>query len=181
MLILASSSPTRAKILASYGIKFEQISFDFDESVVDKIGLPHNYVLNVVKAKKEQFFKEYKGLNNVIFADSCVVCDDKILGKARDRAHAKEMLNLQSGNTASVITATIFYSQKFELISTSETTYKFAKFNQSDMDKFIESGECMGKAGAMMIEGFNKNYILSQDGTTDNAMGLNISLLKAFL
>lgn len=181
MLILASSSQTRAEILKEHDIKFKQIKFEFDESRIDKNTEPHRYVLNVVKAKKEQFLSKFKEYESVIFADSCVFCDDKILGKASSEAHARYMLELQSNNYASVVTATIFLSKSYELISTSHTTYKFNKFIKSDIDEYIKSGDYIGKAGAMMIEGFNKKYILEQYGTSDNARGLNIELLKAFL
>lgn len=181
MINLISTSPTRAKILAENGIKFNQVAFDFDESVVLKNTTPTKYVLNVVKAKKEQFLAAQKELTNLLFADSCVVCDGEILGKAVSKEHARAMLNKQSDNFASVVTAMIFLSPKFELIATSTTTYKFAKFAQNEIERYLESGEYIGKAGAMMVEGFNKNYILSQTGTTNNARGLNLELLRAFL
>ena len=36
MIVLASSSPTRANLLKNAGIEFKQISFDFDESKIAK-------------------------------------------------------------------------------------------------------------------------------------------------
>ncbi|CAD7287577.1 dTTP/UTP pyrophosphatase [Campylobacter majalis] len=180
MIILASSSATRAKILQDSGIDFQQISFDFDESMIDKNQAPNKYVLNVVRSKKEQFFKAHNQYKNVLFADSCVVCDGKILGKARDENHARKLIKMQSNNTASVVTAMIYIGD-YELISVSETKFRFSEFKDSDIKEFIRSGECMGKAGAMMIEGFNKKYIISQQGTTQNAMGLDVRILKAFL
>lgn len=181
MINLVSTSPTRAKILAQNGIIFNQIIFEFNESVVLKNTTPATYVLNVVKAKKEQFLSTNQNLTNLLFADSCVVCNGEILGKATNKEHARNMLNAQSDNVASVVTAMIFLSSKFELIATSTTTYKFAKFPKNEIERYLESGEYIGKAGAMMVEGFNKNYILSQTGTTNNARGLNLELLKAFL
>ncbi|AQW82335.1 septum formation inhibitor Maf [Campylobacter pinnipediorum] len=181
MIILASSSQTRAKILQEYNIKFKQISFDFDESMISRDLQPHTYVLNVVKTKKEQFLSAHKGLKNLLFADSCVVCNGRILGKATDEHNAIQMLEMQSGNSVSVVTAMAYVSEKFELISTSETIYKFKQFDQQDMLEYIKSKEYIDKAGAMMVDGFNKKYILTQNGTTDNARGLNVSILKAFL
>ena len=180
MITLASSSPTRANLLKDTGINFTQISFQFDESKVEKNVKPEIYVQNVVKAKKEQFLKENVGLKNLLFADSCVACGDKILGKAKDENEALAMLNLQSGNECSVYTAMIFLGE-FELINVSKTKYKFAKFSEQDLKSYLESGEWRGKAGAMTIENFNKKYIISQNGETSTAMGLNLKILKAFL
>lgn len=180
MITLASSSPTRANLLKDTGINFTQISFQFDESKVEKNVKPEIYVQNVVKAKKEQFLKENVGLKNLLFADSCVAYGDKILGKAKDENEALAMLNLQSGNECSVYTAMIFLGE-FELINVSKTKYKFAKFSEQDLKSYLESGEWRGKAGAMTIENFNKKYIISQHGETSTAMGLNLKILKAFL
>ena len=164
MITLASSSPTRANLLKNAGIEFKQISCSFDESMI----------------AKEQFLKANGKLTNLLFADSCVACGDKILGKAKDENEALAMLNLQSGNECSVYTAMIFLGE-FELINVSKTTYKFAKFSEQDLKSYLESGEWQGKAGAMTIENFNKKYIISQHGETSTAMGLNLKILKAFL
>ncbi len=180
MITLASSSPTRANLLKEAGINFTQISFQFDESKIEKNVKPEIYVQNVVKAKKEQFLKENIALKNLLFADSCVACGDKILGKAKDENEALAMLNLQSSNECSVYTAMIFLGE-FELINVSKTAYKFAKFSEQELKSYLESGEWQGKAGAMTIENFNKKYIISQHGETSTAMGLNLKILKAFL
>ena len=180
MITLASSSPTRTNLLKNAGIEFKQISCSFDESMIAKSLKPEIYVQNVVKAKKEQFLKANEELFNLLFADSCVACGGKILGKAKDENEALAMLNLQSGNECSVYTAMIFLGE-FELINVSKTTYKFAKFSEQDLKSYLESGEWRGKAGAMTIENFNKKYIISQHGETSTAMGLNLKILKAFL
>ena len=181
MIILASSSVTRAKVLQDHGVKFEQVSFDYDESGVDKNLPPHVYVQKIVAAKKEQFLKANDGAKNVLFADSVVVCDGKILGKAKDENEAFKILKMQSGSTARIVTAMIFLGEKFELFNVSFAEYKFAKFDEADLQNYISGDLWRGKAGAMTIENFNKKYILSQNGETSTAMGLNAKILKAFL
>ena len=181
MIILASSSVTRAKVLQDHGVKFEQVFFDYDEGGVDKNLPPHVYVQKIVAAKKEQFLKANSGVKNVVFADSVVVCDDKILGKAKDEKEAFKMLKMQSENTARIVTAMIFLGEKFELFNVSFAEYKFAKFDEADLQNYLSGDLWRGKAGAMTIENFNKKYILSQNGETSTAMGLNVKILKAFL
>ena len=181
MIFLASSSQTRAEILKQSGINFEQIFFSYDEGGVDKNLPPHIYVQKIVAAKKEQFLKANSGVKNVVFADSVVVCDGKILGKAKDEKEAFKMLKMQSENTARIVTAMIFLGEKFELINVSFAEYKFAKFDEADLQNYLSGDLWRGKAGAMTIENFNKKYILSQNGETSTAMGLNVKILKAFL
>ena len=181
MIILASSSVTRAKVLQDHGVKFEQVFFDYDEGGVDKNLPPHVYVQKIVAAKKEQFLKANENAKNVVFADSVVVCGGKILGKAKDKKEAFKMLQMQSGSTARIVTAMIFLGEKFELINVSFAEYKFAKFDEVDLHNYLSGDLWQGKAGAMTIENFNKKYILSQNGETSTAMGLNVKILKAFL
>lgn len=181
MIILASSSITRAKVLRDHGVKFKQVFFDYDEGGVDKNLPPHVYVQKIVAAKKEQFLKANENVKNAVFADSVVVCDGKILGKAKDQKEAFRMLKMQSENTARIVTAMIFLSEKFELFNVSFTEYKFAKFDEANLQNYLSGDLWQGKAGAMTIENFNKKYILSQNGETSTAMGLNVKILKAFL
>ena len=55
------------------------------------------------------------------------------------------------------------------------------KFDEDDLERYIASNLWRDKAGAMMIEGFNKKYIKYQKGNKPTAMGLDIVNLKAFL
>ena len=88
---------------------------------------------------------------------------------------------MQSKNIARIVTAMIFLGEKFELFNVSFAEYKFAKFDETDLQNYLSGDLWRGKAGAMTIENFNKKYILSQNGETSTAMGLNVKILKAFL
>ena len=103
------------------------------------------------------------------------------LRKAKDLADAKAMLELQSGNKTSVITCMIYKSKEKELIDISITTYEFEKFDKNHMQEYLDSGECFGKAGAIMVEGFCKPYIKSVTGYESTAMGLCVEKLKPYL
>ena len=59
MIYLASSSPTRAKILKDNGVEFTRIPFNFDESGISKDDA-RTYAYRVVLAKKTQFLKFIK-------------------------------------------------------------------------------------------------------------------------
>ena len=49
------------------------------------------------------------------------------------------------------------------------------------MQEYLDSGECFGKAGAIMVEGFCKPYIKNVIGFESTAMGLCVEKLKFFL
>lgn len=177
---LISSSKTRAFLLQSCGIEFNQVNFDFNEHInvnCHKYHIP----MYIVRSKAKQFKNYNPNLKNTLFADSMVVCQDEIFGKANSKKEALYMLNKQSNNVVSVISAMIFESDDMVLENISVTSFVFSKFNEQKLDFYIQNEQYLGKAGAMSIEGFNKEFIKSQIGNTSTAMGLNVEVLKAYL
>ena len=68
-----------------------------------------------------------------------------------------------------------------ELLDISSTDYLFNDFNMDDLERYLDSGEWRGKAGACMVEGFCKPYIKEVKGIESCAMGLSVEVLKPFL
>lgn len=180
MIILASSSITRAAILREFGIEFTQVSHQYDETKIKKLN-PLTYSQNVVNEKAKQFFAKFSNYDRVLFADSSVICKGEILGKAKTIQEAKRMLDLQSNSTLSVYTAMKFISKHCIMDSLSTATYTFGEFDESDLNEYLKSNLWQGKAGAIMVEGFCEKYILSSTGSKQTAMGLDIDALKVVL
>ena len=181
MIRLGSKSPTRALILNNFKIDFIQNGGEFDEDTITTTN-PKSFVYKATKGKFKELFKKY-GIDDMplLVADSVVTANGELLRKAKDEADARRMLKLQSGNETSVITCMIYKSKSKELIDISITTYKFKPFNPEHIDEYIKSGECFGKAGAIMVEGFCKPYIKEVVGLESTAMGLSIEKLIPYL
>ncbi len=181
MIRLGSNSPTRALILKNFGIDFIQNGGSFDEDSI-KTTDPKSFCYEATRGKFDELYKKY-GVDDIplLVADSVVTANNKLLRKAKDEDDAREMLELQSGNETSVITCMIYKSKEKELIDISITTYEFDKFDEQHMNEYIKSGECFGKAGAIMVEGFCKPYIKNVKGFESTAMGLCAQKLIAFM
>ena len=181
MIRLGSNSSTRALILNNSKIDFIQNGGVFDEDSITTTN-PKSFVYEATKGKYEELFSKY-GVEEMplLVADSVVTSQGELLRKAKDKNDARRMLELQSGNETSVITCMIYKSKEKELIDISITTYQFSKFKDEEIESYIKSGECMGKAGAIMVEGFCKPYIKEVVGYESTAMGLCIEKLIAFL
>jgi len=181
MLRLGSNSPTRAKILKKNNIDFIQNGGNFDEDSITTTN-PKEFVIKATIGKFDELFKKY-GCDDMplLVSDTVVTCDGKLLRKAKDKKDARAMLELQSGNKTTIITCMIFKSKNTYLFDVSDTIYEFKKFDNEDMKNYIISGDCMGKAGAIMVEGFCKPYIKSVNGYESTAMGLYIEKLLPFL
>lgn len=119
MLILASSSISRSNLLKEAKIEFQQISFDYDENL-DKNLKPSIYVQKIVLEKERQFCTTYEEKfkdETLLFADSIVCIGDKILTKANTKEEACEMLDLQDGKCASILSAFLLKNLKKSFLS----------------------------------------------------------------
>jgi septum formation protein len=181
LIRLGSNSPTRALILKNFKIDFIQNGGDFDEDSITTTN-PKSFCYEATKGKFDELYKKF-GVDDMplLVADSVVTCEGKLLRKAKDLDDARNMLELQSGNKTSVITCMIYKSKEKELIDISVTTYEFFPFDKNDINKYLESKECFGKAGAIMVEGFCKPYIKNVIGLESTAMGLCAEKLKMFI
>lgn len=181
MIRLGSNSKTRAKILKEHCIEFVQNGGTFDEDSITTTN-PKSFVYEATFGKYHELIQKY-GYEDMplLVADSVVTSQGQLLRKAKDEKDARRMLELQSNSETSVITCMIFKSQEKMLIDISITTYRFKEFDKNHIQEYIKSGECFGKAGAIMVEGFCKPYIKDVKGYESTAMGLCIEKLKSQL
>lgn len=180
MIRLSSSSQTRALILQKFKIDFIQSPNSFDEEqIVNKSA--KSFVYEATLGKFKSALDEFGLEIPILVADTVVSVDDKILRKAKDRDDAQSLLNLQSGNCVKITTAMIYQSKTIKLIDISTTQYMFKKFDKIKLKDYLDSNEWQGKAGAIMVEGFAKEYIIEQIGLESCAMGLSIERLLPFM
>ncbi|MDD3597816.1 septum formation inhibitor Maf [Sulfuricurvum sp.] len=180
MLRLASASITRAELLRSAGIPFIQESIDFDEDAIIADS-PKNFVYQATLGKYRLNLEKF-GCEDypLLVADTVVTAHGKILRKAKDEADARMILQTQSGSDVSIITCMIYKTPRLELLDISSTRYFFDPFDSDALERYLESGEWRGKAGACMVEGFCKSYIREVRGFESTAMGLSVEVLQTF-
>ncbi len=181
MLRLCSSSITRAELLRAASIPFLQESVDFDEDSIIA-PTPKNFVYQATLGKYKVNLERF-GCDDypLLVADTVVTAQGKILRKAKDEADARAILETQSGSEVAIITCMIYKTLRLELIDISATHYFFNPFEPDAIERYIQSGDWQGKAGACMVEGFCKSYIREVRGYESTAMGLCVEVLKPFL
>ena len=181
MLRLASSSPTRAMLLNNANVAFKQESVDFDEDSIIASS-PKNFVYQATLGKYHANLAAF-GYEDIplLVADTVVTSGGHILRKAKCIDDARNILYTQSGNITSIVTCMIYHSKEKKVIDISQTDYIFEKFDEISLDKYLESGEWRGKAGACMVEGFCKSYIKDVRGYESTAMGLSVEVLQRFM
>jgi len=168
-------------LLKEAGFEFIQESVDFDEDSIVATS-PKNFVYQATLGKFEANLKAF-GIEEypLLVADTVVTSQNQILRKAKCRDDARNILMTQSGNITSIVTCMIYYSQRQKIIDISKTDYLFDEFDLDDLERYLDSGEYRGKAGACMVEGFCKPYIKEVKGDESTAMGLHVEVLKRFI
>jgi len=180
-IYLCSQSESRALLLRNAGIDFEQKPADFDEDQITTT-VAKDFVYAASKGKLEAAERLYRLEMPLLCADTVIAAaDGSILRKAKDVEDARRILKKQSGSTISIISSLHYKTQRVLFTDISATHYRFAPFDEKELEAYLQSGEWQGKAGGCMVEGFCKKYILEVEGFESTAMGLQVEVLKPWL
>jgi len=187
-LFLASQSPRRSDLLTQIGIPFTVLVVDVDETVLPA-EKADDYVIRLAKEKALAGQKKIKHKEiAIIGSDTAVVINGQILGKPDNRSDAKSMLTLLSGKTHQVMTAVALavssentsQSELTSVLSVSKVTFK--KLSGTEIEHYVNSGECNDKAGSYAIQGKAAAFITHLAGSYSGVMGLplyeTVELLK---
>ena len=181
MIRLCSNSQSRALLLEKFGIDFIQSPMDFDEEAIDTDDA-YSFVYHASKGKLEAAEKAY-GLDlPILTADSVIATQNgEIIRKPKSIEDAREILMRQSGSEIAIVSSVHFKSPQSLFVDTSATHYRFAPFDEEDLERYLSSGEWQGKAGGCMVEGFCKKYIEQVRGYESTAMGLQVETLLPWI
>ncbi len=181
MICLCSSSESRALLLNNFGIDFIQRSAEYDEEQITT-PIAKDFVYTASKGKLDAAIREFGLEMPLLCADTVIAAaDGSILRKAKNVGDARRILNIQSGSTISIISSVHYKSKKLAFSDISATHYHFSKFEEDDLERYLESGLWQGKAGGCMVEGFCKKYIKTVDGYESTAMGLQVETLLPWI
>ncbi len=175
MLILASGSPRRIELLKQIGLKFSVVVPEVDENINTE-KTPEETVMEIAHRKAEKVFKDNED-SIVISADTIVYFEDKILGKPKDKADAKNTLRNLSGNWHRVYTGVCIFSKNSKIEFVEVTDVKFRVLTDWEIDYYVNSGKPLDKAGSYGIQEFGAVFVERIEGDYFNVMGLPVSSL----
>jgi septum formation protein len=177
-LILASSSPRRARILESLGLKFEVQPADVDETV-----LPGESPRVAVRrlARMKVAVPPRRPGDCVLAADTLVVMGSRILGKPSDEAEAASMLRDLSGRTHTVTTGVALWWRGTIRTVVDLTEVRFRPMEQDEIARYVRTGEPLDKAGAYHVEGGGAAFIQAIHGSPSNVAGLSVTTARRLL
>jgi septum formation protein len=183
LLVLASQSPRRRRLLAWLGLPFSATAVDTPEELDGPLASDPSALASSLAAEKaEAALAEGQPDGALVLCfDTIVVLDEQILGKPKDLPDAWRMLRALSGRTHQVVTGVAIASADGSALRTFAVTTNVTMKPLSDcrIEAWMAMGEFMGCAGAYNIEG--QVAEVTADECYQNVAGLPLCHLYAEL
>ena len=201
MLILASASQSRKKLLETSQIEFIQISSNFDESSIKENSISdlamelsfqkaNSLVLNIQEIDIPDSFN-YSSVE-ILGCDSIFEFKGSAFGKPSDKEEAYRRWTKMSGEFGFLHTGHTLLFSTFDSSSkilkvtkkikkTVSSKVYFSKLQDEEIKNYVDSLEPLYCAGGFALEGKGGKYIEKIDGCFSNVMGLSLPWLRKSL
>ncbi|TKJ20247.1 MAG: septum formation protein Maf [Promethearchaeota archaeon Loki_b32] len=186
-IILASKSIDRSELLKKAGIPFEKSVTNIDE---EKYKAKYSHGNDLVKelAKVKALFAKNKLIKSeldalIVAADSLVILEGEIIGKAQTEEEAFKIIKKLTGRTHELITGiAITETNNPKIVIDSDTTFvQFLKLSDEEIIQYIKTDEWKGRAGAYSINDKASLFIKKINGSSSNVIGLPMHKLYKIL
>ena len=181
-LILASSSPRRRELLTAASYPFEVIvPHDWAECGICSRETPPEMVARLA-CQKAKDVAERVSRGIVIGCDTVAECCGIILGKPKNRDHAREMLELIRGREHHVYSGLCLHLRpKDEVhVQVDVTRLVMDRIADAQITEYLETEGWEGKAGRLAIRMASTGCI-SLTGSESNVVGLPMEMLARML
>ncbi len=180
-LILASTSPRRHELLALLGIPFDVKSPSFEERLV-----PGRAAIEQVQSfaqGKARSVARQETEAIVLGSDTVIQLDHDVLGKPADLVEAQAMLRLLAGRDHHVCTAVALAcsAREIDIVALSTAVVRMKPFDERVYERYLATGESLGRAGAYSIQGEGGDLVDSIDGDFPTVVGLPLRLVAQLL
>ena len=201
MLILASASQSRKKLLENCQIEFIQISSNFDEASIKDNDISNlalelsfqkanSLVLNIKETDLPDKFN-HSSLE-ILGCDSIFEFNGRAFGKPSDKEEAYRRWSQMSGEFGFLHTGHTLLFSTFDSSSrilqvtkkikrTVSSKVYFSKLQDEEIKNYVDSLEPLYCAGGFALEGKGGKYIERIDGCFSNVMGLSLPWLRKSL
>ncbi len=180
-IILASSSPSRLRLLESVGVKPEVIVSGIDEESPEFNSLSPSDLVIKLASLKANAVKNRAPINSLIIGcDSTFDFNGKSLGKPLNRENAIERSKLLSGKFGYLHTGHCIIDVKNgkEINKLSSAKVQFAEMTNEEIVDYVDSGEPLNVAGGFTLDGLSAPFITSIEGDPSGIIGLSLPLLR---
>lgn len=154
-LILASQSPRRAELLREAGLVFEQMNppFTDPDQPEDESLDAEQHAMELALAKAQSLAELVVGPAIILAADTlCVDHDNRLIGKPRDRDHARVMLGHFVNNDHAVVSGVALLAvgqacPSEPVVFADRAVVSFGPISAEAIEHYLDLNQWQGKAG----------------------------------
>ena len=164
------------------GIDFDVVSAEIDESSHSGES-PRELVAQLAKQKALAAVNQHNILpaGYVVAGDTLIAFENKVMGKPKDQADARKMLQALSSNTHSVYSAVALAHNDKIYVAVNKTLVTFCELDWDEVERYLSTYEAYDKAGAYAIQGYAARWVTEIKGSYHAVVGMPVYELEQLL
>ncbi|UCH85820.1 MAG: septum formation protein Maf [Candidatus Latescibacterota bacterium] len=177
-MILASRSPRRRDILQRLNVEFRIVPAG--DHVENGVSSDDPFERAEIHARLKAADVAARHPDAIVIgADTVVTIDGVVLEKPRGDDEAVRFLERLSGREHTVATGVAVRRETtgLDLYGRETTRVRFRNLTDTDIARYVATGEGRDKAGAYAVQGIGAGLVHSIDGCFYNVVGLPVTLL----
>jgi septum formation protein len=179
MLLLASASPARHRLLEQAAIPHRVVVSGVEESTIHHPD-PTQLVQLLARAKAGAVAGPAP-VEPVLGCDSVLVVGGEVYGKPADPEEAVVRWRRLSGGWGELHTGHCLLGPGEERLATVTTKVWFAELHNDEISAYVASGDPLQCAGGFALEGRGGALVERIEGCVSNVIGLSLPLLRRWL
>ena len=192
MLLLASASPARRRLLEQAGIPHRVMVSGVDEDGIHADD-PRELVQKLAQAKASAVRERLRAggddvsFTSVLGCDSVLAFDGEVFGKPADAAEAIARWQRMRGRWGELHTGHCLLAgpaagpDATDRCVAVTTRVLFAELTDAEVEAYVSTGEPLQCAGGFALEGRGGSCVEQLDGCYSNVIGLSLPLLRVWL
>ena len=181
VIVLASASPSRLRLLTSVGVNPRVVvsGVNEEDSAYSQL-TPRELViaLAIVKAHTVKELIDYPAI--IIGCDSTFEFEGESLGKPGSADNAIARAKRLRGKSGVLHTGHCFIDtdKGIEISDVVSTRVHFADMTDEEIEGYVATGEPLNVAGGFTLDGMSAPFIAGIEGETSNVIGLSLPLFR---
>lgn len=178
-VILASTSPTRQRLLGSVGIAFEALPPRIDEETVRRAllaeGAPARDIADTLGELKARKIQEKRPEAVVVGSDQVLSLKGEVFGKPQDRAEAAAQLSrLQGAQHLLLSSAVVSFEGRPVWRSVGQARLRMHPMDEAEIEAYLSHAwpDVAGSVGAYHAEGYGARLFSRIEGDWFSVLGL---------
>lgn len=183
-ILLVSESPRRKRLFSNLTDNFDCKPSGIDE---DKLllelknkGCDVKEIVREIALAKAKVYAKCQDFKAIVSADTIIYFNNQIIGKPKNKDHARQILEDLNGKEHNVLTSTVLIDTETgkEYFHSYEVKVTFKKIKDKDLNHYVNSHKWKGKAGGYNYEEVKDFFIEKKLSKEDEFIVIGLPIHK---